>query len=255
MCKFKKFVLTLSLFALLSATVPTLKAEENSAVIFDKEVVIFDEGIEYEIKSFGKSVGEVLKNAKIEIQKKDIVFPPISFKLDKDYSQIKIIIDRATPVILNLYGKEKEIFTHRGKVKEILEEQRIEFKKDDLINCQLEAEVFPQMEIRIWKKLTVQKKGNSRPWNTGLATWYGPGFYGRRTACGEIFTGNALTAAHRTLPCNTKVKVTNLNNGKSIIVRINDRGPYGGSIIDLSPKSKKAIGMGSNTLVRLEIVK
>jgi rare lipoprotein A len=70
---------------------------------------------------------------------------------------------------------------------------------------------------------------------TGIASWYGPTFYGKYTANGELYDGDALTAAHRTLPMPVNVRVTNLKNGKSIIVRVNDRGPYArGRIIDLS---------------------
>ena len=60
----------------------------------------------------------------------------------------------------------------------------------------------------------------------GAASWYGPGFYGRRTASGEVFGRDTLTAAHRTLPFGTRVRVTNLENGKTVVVRINDRGPF-----------------------------
>ena len=60
----------------------------------------------------------------------------------------------------------------------------------------------------------------------GTASWYGPGFYGRTTANGERFRKGTLTAAHRTLPFGTKVRVTNLSNGRSVVVRINGRGPF-----------------------------
>jgi rare lipoprotein A len=93
---------------------------------------------------------------------------------------------------------------------------------------------------------------------TGTASWYGGEFIGRKTADGEIFTSQSLTAANKTLPFNTHVLVTNLNNKKSVIVRINDRGPYvGDRIIDLSYAAAKTIDMiGTGTApVRLEIVK
>jgi rare lipoprotein A len=78
----------------------------------------------------------------------------------------------------------------------------------------------------------------------GMASWYGPGFNGRRTASGERFNQNSLTAAHRSLPMGTRVKVTNLNNGRSVVVRINDRGPFsGGRIIDLSHGAARLIGV------------
>src|SRR5579885_991709 len=60
----------------------------------------------------------------------------------------------------------------------------------------------------------------------GLASWYGPGFYGHKTASGERFTKRSLTCAHRNLPFGSKIKVTNLDNDKSVIVRVNDRGPF-----------------------------
>lgn len=78
----------------------------------------------------------------------------------------------------------------------------------------------------------------------GVASWYGPGFHGRKTANGERFDMNALTAAHRTLPLGTQVRVTNKSNGRSVVVRINDRGPYvGRRVIDLSKASAQAIGV------------
>jgi rare lipoprotein A len=84
-----------------------------------------------------------------------------------------------------------------------------------------------------------------RPFSaSGLASWYGPGFNGRRSASGEIFNQNALTAAHRTLPFGTRVRVTNVNTGEAVVVRINDRGPFHGNrIIDLSAAAARAIGL------------
>ncbi|MEX0680198.1 MAG: septal ring lytic transglycosylase RlpA family protein [Balneolales bacterium] len=78
----------------------------------------------------------------------------------------------------------------------------------------------------------------------GEASWYGPGFHGRQTANGETYDQNKLTAAHRTLPFNTVIRVVNLDNGKSIHVRINDRGPYArGRVIDLSREAARRIDM------------
>ncbi|TVP69325.1 MAG: septal ring lytic transglycosylase RlpA family protein [Leptolyngbya sp. LCM1.Bin17] len=92
---------------------------------------------------------------------------------------------------------------------------------------------------------------------TGMASWYGPGFHGRRSASGEVFDQNALTAAHRTLPFGTQVRVTNLNNGRQVVVRINDRGPFsGGRVIDLSAAAASSIGLRSSGVgrVRLEVL-
>src|ERR671938_1045916 len=78
----------------------------------------------------------------------------------------------------------------------------------------------------------------------GAASWYGPGFHGRRTASGESFNANALTAAHRSLPFGTRVRVVNQRTGRSVVVRINDRGPYvGGRVIDLARGAARQIGM------------
>lgn len=80
--------------------------------------------------------------------------------------------------------------------------------------------------------------------SVGVASWYGPGFHGRLTANGERYDMYAKTAAHKTLKFGTKVKVTNQNNGKSVVVRINDRGPFvGGRVIDLSKSAADAIDM------------
>ena len=76
----------------------------------------------------------------------------------------------------------------------------------------------------------------------GHASWYGPGFHGRKTASGQKFNQNALTAAHRSIKFGNKVKVTNKSNGRSVIVTINDRGPFKpGRIIDLSKKANQMI--------------
>ena len=78
---------------------------------------------------------------------------------------------------------------------------------------------------------------------SGKASWYGPGFHGRKTSNGERFNMNALTAAHRTLPLPSYVRVTNLSNNKSIIVRVNDRGPFRGNrVMDLSKGAAKQLG-------------
>jgi rare lipoprotein A len=88
---------------------------------------------------------------------------------------------------------------------------------------------------------------------TGEASWYGPGFHGRKTASGERFDTHDFTAAHKTLPFGTLLRVTNLNNDQYTVVKINDRGPFiRGRIIDLSRAAKDAIGMGGTAMVRIE---
>ena len=96
-----------------------------------------------------------------------------------------------------------------------------------------------------------------RALQTGKASWYGDAHHGRKTASGETFDMNALTAAHRTLPLGTRVLVTNLANGRSIEVRINDRGPVvSDRIIDLSFAAARALGgVGAGVFrVRIAVV-
>lgn len=93
---------------------------------------------------------------------------------------------------------------------------------------------------------------------TGQASWYGPGFFGNRTASGEVFRPGTLTAAHRTLPFGTRVRVTNLWNGRSAVVRINDRGPFHGSrVIDLAHGAANQLGLVSSGVakVKLEVLR
>jgi rare lipoprotein A len=88
----------------------------------------------------------------------------------------------------------------------------------------------------------------------GLASWYGGKFHGRLTSSGEVFDTNELTAAHRTLPFGTIVRVTNLDNGKAVLVKINDRGPFvEGRIIDLSKAAAEEIGSVGQGVARVSL--
>ena len=89
---------------------------------------------------------------------------------------------------------------------------------------------------------------------SGTASWYGPGIHGRQTANGERYDMYGLTAAHRALPFGTKVRVTNRTNGKSVVVRINDRGPYVGErVIDLSRGAAQAVSMIDTGVVPVKL--
>ncbi len=91
----------------------------------------------------------------------------------------------------------------------------------------------------------------------GTASYYGGKFHGRKTASGERFNQEGLTAAHKTLPLGTRVRVTNLRNGESVDVKINDRGPYHkGRVLDLSKGAAREIGMlGAGTAkVKVEVI-
>src|SRR6202012_947764 len=89
---------------------------------------------------------------------------------------------------------------------------------------------------------------------TGMASWYGDDFNKGKTANGEIFNKNELTAAHKTLPLPTLARVTNLDNGRSIVVRINDRGPFSGArIIDVSQRAAQLLGFESQGTAKVRV--
>jgi rare lipoprotein A len=106
---------------------------------------------------------------------------------------------------------------------------------------------------------TKSKASNrSKPYQVGTASWYGSYFEGKETASGEPYNMYDMTAAHPTLPLGTFVKVTNLRNGKAVVVRVNDRGPVvDGRIIDVSYQAAQVLGMKSRGIqrVRLDVVK
>lgn len=88
----------------------------------------------------------------------------------------------------------------------------------------------------------------------GEASWYGPGFHGRKTANGELYNQNSLTAAHKELPLNSVVRVTHEVTGKSVVVRINDRGPFHGNrVIDVSYAAAKALGIVQKGKAKVKI--
>jgi rare lipoprotein A len=90
----------------------------------------------------------------------------------------------------------------------------------------------------------------------GLASWYGEPFHGRRTASGEVFDMNELTAAHKTLPFGTRVRVRHISTGKEVTVRINDRGPHvPGRIIDLSRAAASALGLVQGGVARVALLR
>lgn len=103
-----------------------------------------------------------------------------------------------------------------------------------------------------------RSRGNASPVRnyseTGTACWYGPEYNGRPTASGEIFNMNDMTAAHRSLPFNTMVRVTNLENKSTAVVRINDRGPFKSNrIIDVSRKAAQKLGLLQAGIARVRI--
>ena len=123
------------------------------------------------------------------------------------------------------------------------------------------AEILARAMDGLWTALPFAKpadplsRGSTAHDNmTGIASWYGMHWQGRKTASGKRFNVSKLTAAHRSLPLNTRVRVTNTENGKSVVVLINDRGPYvRGRVIDLSTAAARELGMVKEGIVPVHI--
>ncbi len=130
-----------------------------------------------------------------------------------------------------------------------------------LAACQSQPYKGPTGNVKIGKPYIVDGKTYYPEYDehydrTGEASWYGPGFHGKYTANGETYDQDDLTAAHPTLPMPSLVRVTNLGNGKSAIIRVNDRGPFKSSrIIDLSKKSAQRLGINGLAKVRVQFLR
>ena len=114
---------------------------------------------------------------------------------------------------------------------------------------------LPAEEPSVIEKLNTVASNTVRKFSqTGVASWYGRQFHGRPTASGETYDMNGLTAAHRTLPLNCFIRVTNNTNGKSVVVKVNDRGPFHGNrVVDLSYGAAKQLGITNQGTARVSI--
>ena len=114
---------------------------------------------------------------------------------------------------------------------------------------------IPKDEPSVIEKLNTVASNTVRKFSqTGVASWYGRQFHGRKTASGERFDMNGLTAAHRSLPLNCYIRVTNKDNGKSVVVKVNDRGPFHGNrVLDLSYGAAKQLGVTSAGTAKVSI--
>ncbi len=128
-------------------------------------------------------------------------------------------------------------------------------QQEDEGSAELEAAAEVALVAADTQGQVVEATPSPPPSQSGIASWYGPGFHGRKTANGETFNMDALTAAHRWLPFGSLVRVQNMINGRSVDVRINDRGPFiKQRIIDLSRAAAKALGLGGTKQVELTLL-
>ena len=114
---------------------------------------------------------------------------------------------------------------------------------------------IPEDEPSVIEKLNTVASNTVRKFSrTGAASWYGRQFHGRKTASGETFDMNGLTAAHRSLPLNCYIRVTNKTNGQSVVVKVNDRGPFHGNrVLDLSYGAAKQLGITNAGTAKVNI--
>lgn len=126
----------------------------------------------------------------------------------------------------------------------------------DEVRVQLREPAIPEIEIT--EEITLENTSDITYSELGImrTTWYGPGFHGKLTANGEVYDQEGFTAAHKTLPFGTLLKVTNPKNGKWVIVRVNDRGPFGPTNdLDLSKGAARSIDMVYTGKIRAEVEK
>lgn len=125
-------------------------------------------------------------------------------------------------------------------------------KGTTIVLAAMTAAVLLALPVGAEQSLEGTSKGEQIEVGTG--SWYGPGFHGKLTANGEIFDQNKLTAAHPTLPLPSTVAITNLANNRSLVLRVNDRGPYiEGRIVDVSQRAARILGFEKEGLATLQL--
>lgn len=171
------------------------------------------------------------------------------FSLARDLHRVIVIVDHGTVYRSRLLGLVN--FVSRGSLSTISDALR-------WYNVPLTRK--QASEIQLCKKLDLLHENEKivvqpDPIQKGIASWYGPGFHGRLAASGEIYNMYDRTAAHRTLPLQSLVRVVSQRTGQTVVVRINDRGPYAwGRIIDMSHRAKQLLGMDDLAAVYLELI-
>lgn len=169
------------------------------------------------------------------------------FSLARDLDRVIVIVDHGTIYRSRVLGLAN--FVSRGSIATVA---------DALRWFNVPLTVRQAKGIQLCRKLDIVRETEEivvqpDPIQYGVASWYGPGFHGRLAASGEIYNMYEQTAAHKTLQMQSLVRVVSQRTGNSIVVRINDRGPYvGGRIIDMSLHSKQLLGMDDLAAVYLE---
>jgi len=229
---------------------------ENFSVTIDSQVFKFiqpavkeNEEIFIPIRSFLSVFGAKL-NWDQEKSETTILADGKEYLIDLDLTNLSVNLPNGSKVPIKIINSQAYI--PLGFIQEIL---NFQFTWDEENNS-LQAVRIPGT-ITVFNNLPEAPKFTVVETFTGTASWYGGKFHGRETNNGEIFDENALTAAHRTLPFNTYLRVTFLETNKSTIVRVNDRGPHvAGRILDLSKAAAEEIGLRPHGLgeVKVEVL-
>ncbi len=222
-------------------------------------VVLKVDGEEYELLTWADTIQDVLEEQRVEISGGDIVTVPLDSQV-KNGQEIKVIrveskiitVEEKIPAS-NYYYLDTRLALGSYKVykqsKDGLRNVSYKVTYNDGVEVdrvKVEEEIITKpVQGVIHQNTRELASRSSRDYAVvGIASYYGDKFHGRRTANGEIYDKNAMTATHRTLPFGTIVEVTYLRTGKSVVVRINDRGPFiEGRIIDLSEAAAREIGL------------
>ncbi|QNO14828.1 septal ring lytic transglycosylase RlpA family protein [Alkalicella caledoniensis] len=222
-------------------------------------VVLRVDGEEQEIITWAETIEDLLEEQKIELGGGDIVNMPLerSLKSGQQIQVVRVISKMETEEVkipaTNLYYYDSRLQAGSQRVQKQSKDgvRKITYKVTyndgvEVDRKKIEEEVISQpVQGVIHQNTRELASRSSRDYAVvGVASYYGSKFHGRTTANGEVYNMNALTAAHRTLPFGTMVEVTYLRTGKSVTVRINDRGPFiAGRIIDLSEAAANQIGL------------
>jgi rare lipoprotein A len=223
------------------------------------KVLLKVDGEEYKLLSWADTIEELLEENQIELGETDLVNLPLQQKL-KTGQEIQIIrvaseivTEKVSIPAYNYYyydprlplGSHRVYKQSRDGLKEIT--YKVTYNDgEEVSRIKLDEKVIsnPQPGIVYQNTRELASRSSREYAVVGVASWYGDKFHGNRTASGEVYDKNKLTAAHRTLPFGTLVEVTFLRTGRSVVVRINDRGPsVEGRVIDLSEAAAREIGL------------
>ncbi len=247
----------------------TEKITDNQVIFIDKATSVTITNFVGETHSFrtrAQTVATLMQEIGYVKQDSDRIKPDLNTRITDGLSvlMLKFDTEEYTEEEQIAYNTEYRTDASLEMPNEIIEQTgenglrvkmfKLEFENDELVNTILLSEVVEKEPVTEIITVGTKMPPSGTEIETGVASFYGDGFNGRLTASGVVFDNTVLMAAHRTLPFGTIVKVTNVNNGQSIIVEITDRGPYvDGRVIDLSASAFESIAPLSRGVVHVTL--